>query len=160
MRQTLANYLNELKNDDIYLLHDDLYHFDCYNSINCGIIEPTIVTIASGLARCNKKVIIYSVAGFTLYRAFDQIKYYLCPLQSLPYGNVVFCNAGGGHCVNVYPLYMGESHRIRDDDKLCNLLNIPLFEPYSSNEFIEILNNSLNSNSQKVSFIRLGFDYE
>ena len=59
MRQALVNYLNTKKDDNIYLLHDDLFHYNYFNSINCGIIEPTIVTIASGLARCNKNVIIF-----------------------------------------------------------------------------------------------------
>ena len=159
MRQALVNYLNTKKDDNIYLLHDDLFHYNCFNSINCGIIEPTIVTIASGLARCGKNVIIYSVAGFTLYRSFDQIKFYISPLQNLSYGHVVFCNAGGGHAIDAYPSYMGESHRIRDDLELCNLLKIPLFEPKSSNEFIKLLDQSLTLD-RKISFIRLGYDYE
>lgn len=158
MRQALADYVDN--HDGVYLLHNDLFHYHCRGSINCGIIEPTIVTIAAGMARCRAKVVIYSVAGFTLYRAFDQIKNYLVPLQGLPYGNVVFCNAGGGHCVEAYPQYMGESHRIRDDDKLCELLSIPWYEPRSSEEFIRILDRSLHSQTEKVSWIRLGWDYE
>lgn len=159
MRQALANYLNGKKDHDLYLLHDDLYHFNCFNSINCGIIEPTIVTIAAGLARNCKNVIIYSVAGFTLYRGFDQIKFYLNPLKKLNFGHVIFCNAGGGHATNSYPKYMGESHRIYDDVELCDLLRIPIYEPISSNEFISILDNNLSSKN-KVSFVQLGYDYE
>ena len=75
MRRTVSNLLNNLKNKNIFLLHDDLFHFDTFNSINCGITEPTMVDIACGLASQGKTVFVYGICGFVLYRAFDQIKF-------------------------------------------------------------------------------------
>ena len=153
MRQTLSNFLNEIKDRDVYLLHDDLFHFKTFNSYNLGITEPTIVTIACGLASQGKHIIIYSLAGFTLYRAFDQIKFYLSHTKYT--GNVIFCNAGGGLAINCYPKYMGESHRIRDDYDICKLLNLNLYTPNNKDEFLELLKNKLYS---ETCFIRLGID--
>ena len=74
MRKTLNRFLNKYKNKDVYLLHADMFGFETFNSINCGIQEPNMVNIACGLASQGKKVIIYGVAGFVLYKAYEQIK--------------------------------------------------------------------------------------
>lgn len=159
MRQTLSNILNQRQDPNIFLLHNDLFHFETYNSLNLGITEPSTVSIAAGIASRNKTVIIYSIGGFILYRGFDQIKFNLC-VHSQP-GKVIFCNAGGGKAVNVYPSYMGESHRIRDDQELCDLLGIELIEPNSKQDFEVLMNDLLDSKDGKnglVKFIRLGRD--
>jgi transketolase len=51
-----------------------MFGFQTFNSINCGIQEPNMVNIACGLASQGKKVIIYGVAGFVLYKSYEQIK--------------------------------------------------------------------------------------
>lgn len=48
--------------------HPDRFH-------NVGVSESLSVGVAAGLASEGKKVFLYSVAGFTLYRAFEQIKF-------------------------------------------------------------------------------------
>ena len=55
------------------------------NLINCGIQEPNMVNIAAGLASQGKKVIIYGVAGFVLYKAYEQIKFSLYVYDITPF---------------------------------------------------------------------------
>lgn len=45
--------------------------------VNVGIAESNSVSIAAGLAYEGRKVFVYSVAGFTVERAYEQIKYCL-----------------------------------------------------------------------------------
>ena len=75
MRKTLHRFITKLNNDSIYLLHADMWGFETKgNVINCGIQEPTMVNIASGLASQGKKVIIYGVAGFGQPGATDRFR--------------------------------------------------------------------------------------
>ena len=65
VRKTLHFFLSKKKYDDVYLLHCDMWGFDTKGKvINCGVQEPNMVNIASGLAYCGNKVIVYGVAGF------------------------------------------------------------------------------------------------
>ena len=162
MRKTLSNILNNLKNKNIFLLHNDLFHFETFNSINCGITEPTTISISAGLASQGKIVFVYSVAGFSLYRAFDQIKYYLTnscnpDCKKLYKGKVILLIAGAGDCIDVYPKYMGESHRIRDDDKLAELLNVKLYNPKNKEEFRKLIHELLKKDFN-FCIVRLGRD--
>lgn len=152
MRIALNNYLNNLNSKDIFLLHSDTWHFDTnYQCINCGIIEPTIVTIGAGLACGGKTALIYGVCGFILYRGYDQIKYHI---QDKNYkGNIIFLNAGANKC---YPKKLGRAHRIYNDQLLCKDLNLDFYEP-NYEQFLPLIKSLINSTNVKA-FIRLGFD--
>ena len=60
--------------------------------INVGVAEQNMINIAAGLASCGKKVVIYGITPFLIYRCFEQIKFNICSM-SLP---VVFAGVGVG----------------------------------------------------------------
>lgn len=151
MRATLNKLLNRIKKDDVYLMHCDMWGFDTYNTINVGIQEPNMVNIAAGLASQGKKVIIYGVAGFVLYKAYEQIKLNIKG-WSENYGSIIFVNAGNNGCYSV----AGRGHLIEDDYKLCDALEIPLFEPEYRKDFVREVLDGIRRPG--VKFIRLGFD--
>ena len=80
------------KNKEIYFLTGDLG----YNSfeiikekfpdrfINVGCAENNMIGIASGLALSGKKVFVYSIVPFLVFRSFEQIRNYICH-NNLPY---------------------------------------------------------------------------
>jgi len=150
MRKTLAKFLKRSPN--IILLHCDLWHFDC-NSINCGIQEPNMVNIAAGMASQGKKVIIYGVAGFVIYKSYEQIKLNVKGWAE-NYGSIVFVNAGANGCYSA----CGRGHLLDDDELLMKALDIPLFEPIDRQTFVRNVKEGLQSNG--VRYIRLGFDNE
>ena len=107
MRATLNKFLR--RNPDIILLHCDMWGFDC-PSINMGIQEPNMVNIAAGLAYEGKRVIVYGVAGFVLYKSYEQMKLNIKGWAE-NYGSVVFVNAGRNGCYSV----CGRGHLVEDD---------------------------------------------
>jgi len=156
MRATLDKFLRRVKNEDIWFLHADMWGFDTSkypNSLNCGIQEPTMVNIASGLASQGKKVIIYGVAGFVLYKAYEQIKFNVKGWAE-NYGSIIFVNAGHNGCYSV----AGRGHLVEDDYKLCDALDLELSTPMCRKEFLREVKLGLKENGAK--FIRLGWDDE
>lgn len=150
MRKTLHTFLSRTKKEDVYFLHADMWGFPTKgNVINCGIQEPNMVNIAAGLASQGKSVILYGVAGFVLYKAYEQIKLNIKG-WSENYGSIIFVNAGANGCYG----FAGRGHLIDDDDKLCEALSIELFEPKDKKEFIRLIKNKIKIPG--VSFIRLG----
>lgn len=154
MRNTLHRYLSETTKE-IYFLHADMWKWPDgnYKIINCGIQEPTMVNIAAGLASQGKKVIIYGVAGFVIYKAYEQIKLNVKGWAE-NYGSIVFVNAGHNGCYSV----CGRGHLVDDDYKLMEALDIPLHEPADCSTFIQTVENALSSPG--AAFIRLGWDGE
>ena len=153
MRKTLSRFLNRYKNKDVYLLHADMFGFETFNTINCGIQEPNMVNIACGLASQGKKVIIYGVAGFVLYKAYEQIKLNV-KFWAENYSSIIFVNAGANGCYS----FAGRGHCIDDDELLCTALKLDLYEPKTRKEFLRLIKTKLKQNSS--SFIRLGNDNE
>lgn len=153
MRKTLSRFLNKYKNKDVYLLHADMFGFQTFNSINCGIQEPNMVNIACGLASQGKKVIIYGVAGFVLYKSYEQIKLNV-KFWAENYGTIIFVNAGANGCYS----FAGRGHTIDDDELLCYALKLELFEPKTRKEFLRLIKTKLKQKGS--SFIRLGKDNE
>lgn len=151
MRRTVSNLLNNLKNKNIFLLHDDLFHFDTFNSINCGITEPSMVDIACGLASQGKTVFVYGICGFVLYRAFDQIKFNVSKEYT---GNIFFINAGHTGC---YDKRLGRVHQIDDDLEICKILKLKTYTPKNAKLLERYIKSKLNLTNQKI-FIRLGND--
>ena len=152
MRKTLHKFLSRANNNNIYFLHADMWGFPTKgNVINCGIQEPNMVNIAAGLASQGKTVIIYGVAGFVLYKAYEQIKLNVKG-WSENYGSIIFVNAGANGCYS----FAGRGHIVDDDLSLTKALGITLIEPKTRKEFLRCIKH--NCKTKGVSFIRLGYD--
>lgn len=154
MRKTLHRFITRANHPDIYLLHADMWGFPTGgNVINCGIGEPNMVNIAAGLASQGKRVVVYGIAGFVIYKAYEQIKLNIKGWGE-HHGSVVFTNAGHNGCYSI----CGRGHLLDDDDKLMAALDIPLFDPPDRKTFLRNVKEGLQSNG--VRYIRLGWDGE
>ena len=152
MRATLDQFLAD--NPEVYLLHCDMWGFPLApNVINCGIGEPNMVNIAAGLASQGKRVVVYGVAGFVIYKAYEQIKMNVKGWAE-NYGSIIFCNAGQNGCYSI----CGRGHLVHDDYKLMDALEIPLYDPPDRKTFLKNVTDGVESNG--VRFIRLGWDGE
>ena len=88
MRNIFIKKLTEeaKKNKNIYLLTGDLGYnsFEEFASmfpnqfINCGVAENNMVGISSGLALTGKKVFVYSIIPFLIFRSLEQIRNNIC----------------------------------------------------------------------------------
>jgi transketolase len=121
------------------------------NVINFGVQEPNMVNVAAGLASQGKKVIIYGVAGFVIYKAYEQIKLNIKGWAE-NHGSIIFVNAGHNGCYSI----CGRGHLVEDDHILMRGLDIPLYEPANGYTFIRCVKDGLKSPG--VRFIRLGWD--
>ncbi|MDD4996458.1 MAG: transketolase [Patescibacteria group bacterium] len=93
--------------------------------INCGIMEQTMVGIATGMAMSGLKPVVYSIVNFLTYRALEQIRNDVV-LQNL---NVKFIGTGANNYFNS----LGYSHCCNQDDiYLMKLINLKVFDPYAS----------------------------
>ena len=150
MRATLDQFLAD--NPDVIFLHCDMWGFPLApNVVNCGIGEPNMVNIAAGLASQGKKVIVYGVAGFVIYKSYEQIKMNVKGWAE-NYGSILFCNAGHNGCYSV----CGRGHLVDDDYQLMEALDIPLYDPEDRKTFLEVVTEGVQSNG--VRFIRLVWD--
>ena len=150
MRATLNKFIR--RNPDIILLHCDMWGLDC-PSINMGIQEPNMVNVAAGLASQGKKVVVYGVAGFVLYKAYEQMKLNVKGWAE-NYGSIVFVNAGRNGCYSV----CGRGHLVEDDQDLCKALDLDLYTPETRKEFLRCVKEGLQTKGSR--FIRLGNDGE
>lgn len=156
MRKLFFKYLNKLmiKDKKIIFLTDDLgYSFfeeirDRFPDrfINCGIIEQTMVGIATGLAISGKKPYCYSTVPFLVYRALEQIRNDVC-YQSL---NVKFVGTSISG-------FIGFTHSLEDkeneEDLLKNLPNIKRYYPKTEKELKNALLKMHQSNNP--SYLRI-----
>lgn len=151
MRKTVDDFLSNKEN--YYLLIADLGNFIKVESknklINVGVQESNLVNIACGLALSGKKVFIYSVSGFVIQRAYEQIKFNICQKSK----NVTFITAGAGLCYNT----CGTGHYLNNDIALVSSLpEVNIYAPIDNIELKQILELCFSNN--KVNYIRLGFD--
>lgn len=154
MRETLHKFLNRYPGE-VYFLHADMWKWtDCnYNIINCGVQEPNMVNIAAGLAGQGKRVIIYGVAGFVIYKAYEQIKLNIKGWAE-NYGSILFVNTGANGCYSI----CGRGHLLDDDGKLMEALDIPLYDPIDRSTFVRTVKEGLQQTGTR--YIRLGWDNE
>ncbi len=83
MRATLYEAVADIaaKRDDVAVVTADMGSFKRFREIasgrffNVGVAEQFSVSFAAGLASEGYKVFLYTVAGFTLYRAWEQLKF-------------------------------------------------------------------------------------
>ena len=154
MRKTLHKFLSRYPGE-VYLLHCDMWKWPDgnYKIINCGVQEPNMVNIAAGLASQGKQVIVYGVAGFVIYKAYEQIKLNIKGWAE-NYGSIIFVNAGHNGCYND----CGRGHLVYDDHILMTGLDIPLIDPPDRQQFVRAVSDGLRKPG--VRFVRLGWDNE
>lgn len=154
MREKLHKFLNRYSGE-VYFLHCDMWKWTegRYRQINCGVQEPNMVNIASGLASQGKRVIIYGVAGFVIYKAYEQIKLNIKGWAE-NYGSIIFVNAGANGAYKI----CGRGHLLDDDEQLMQSLKIDFFDPIDTSTFIRNVKEGLKKPG--VRYIRLGWDNE
>ena len=120
------------------------------NLIDVGLSESLLVNVAAGLSLSGKQVYIYTVAGFTLYRALEQLK--VCFQMKTPSGshpmNIHILNGGAGFLYN----QCGLGHYLVDDLALVHSM-LPSFEisiPFDQKSTLD----SLESDS-RLAYVRL-----
>ena len=137
MRKEFAEKLYDLmqKDKDIYFVTGDL-GFGLFDKIcqdfperfiNTGAAEQTMMGVAIGLTLKGKKVFVYSITPFLLYRAFEAIRTYINH-EKIP---VILVGSGRG---NDYE-HDGFSHYAGDDELfLQHFENIKRFTTFADLE--------------------------
>ena len=143
------------KNKDLYLVTADLGYraFEDFKKlfperfINVGVAENNMVGVAAGLALSGKKVFVYSILPFLVFRSLEQIRNNICHNNL----DVTLVGAGGGFSYGP----QGISHNTSEDISIIRSLpNINVFNPGSRLE-TELLMKIIYK-SKSPSFIRLG----
>ena len=144
LRKTLVDSLIELseKDKNIILLTGDVgySYFERFREkfpeqfINCGVIEQTMMGIASGLALSGKKPYVYSMIPFVTMRCYEQLRDDVCYHNA----NVKIIGVGGSSYYNFY----GFTHNIEKNEDikiLSHLPNIKCYTPKTEDEIKEII---------------------
>lgn len=114
--------------------------------INVGVAEQNMINIAAGLASCGKKVVIYGITPFLIYRCFEQVKFNICSMN-LP---VVFAGIGTGLAFS----YDGPTHHATHDIGVINTL--PEIEVYNPGDaYSAKLTAQLVLKSKSPTFVRI-----
>jgi transketolase len=90
--------------------------------VDAGVSEQTMIGVAAGLALRGFKPFTYTIANFTIYRPFEQVRVDLC-YQNLP---VVLVGIGGGMS---YSALGGTHHTIEDIAVMGCLPNMSILAP-------------------------------
>jgi len=141
IRQQFADTMLEVGKQDpnLVVLIGDISHFvlqpfaeACPGRFyNIGICEPTIISMAAGLAKTGFHPVVHTIAPFLLERSFEQIKLDFC-YQKLS-GNIVTVGSSFDYS------NLGVTHHCYDDFSLIkSLQNTQIIFPATSIEF-EIL---------------------
>lgn len=105
--------------------------------INVGVAEPNSVGVAAGLASEGNSVLLYGVAGFTLYRAFEQLKF------NVGYWRQPVCLVSTGFSWHLH--HIGAGHHANDDVALARLLpNFSIFTPYLAADVHRVITNGFS----------------
>ena len=123
--------------------------------INVGCAENNMIGIATGLALSGKKVFVYSIASFLVFRSFEQIRNYICHNNL----DIKLLGGGGGFSYG----NQGISHNTSEDLSIMRTLpNMKVYSPGTKNELIKLSNFLFQDNGP--AYIRLGkvpdFDYQ
>ncbi|HEX3871063.1 MAG TPA: transketolase C-terminal domain-containing protein [Pirellulales bacterium] len=108
MRNAFADEITRMAAEDprVVLLSGDIGNrlFDKYKELfpsrffNVGVAEANMISVAAGLAANGLRPIAYTIASFTTYRCYEQIRVDLC-YQNLPV-TVVGVGAGMSYAAN------------------------------------------------------------
>jgi transketolase len=143
------------ENKNLYLLTGDLGYraFEPFRDefpdrfLNVGIAEANMAGIAAGLALSGKKVCIYSIVPFLVFRSLEQIRNDIC-YQNL---DVKLVGAGGGFSYG----NQGYSHNTSEDLVIMRSLpNMSVFNPADKTEAELAVKAALNSSGPV--YLRLG----
>jgi transketolase len=122
MRDTLDVALagRAARDGSVVLVTADLGSFRTFRSVaperffNVGVSEPLSVSFAAGLASEGWAVFLYTVAGFTLYRAWEQLKFAVGYWRQ----DVTVIGTGFGWRYHM----IGHGHRTPDDIAMARLI--------------------------------------
>ena len=143
------------KNRNVYLITSDLGYraFEEFSKlfpkkfINVGVSENNMIGIAAGMAANGKKVFVYSILPFVVFRSLEQIRNNILHNDL----DVNIIGAGGGFSYNV----QGISHNTSEDiSVLRSLPNLSIYNPGSRLEAEFIVKEMFKN--KKPSFARLG----
>ena len=148
IRQQFADTMLEVgqKDPNLVVLLGDISHFimqpfakACPGRFyNIGICEPTIVSMAAGLAKVGFYPVVHTIAPFILERSFEQLKLDFC-YQQMP-GNLISVGSAFDYS------NLGCTHHCYDDFTLMKSLpNTQIFYPASCNEFDILFKKSYNN---------------
>ena len=143
------------KNHNVYLITSDLGYraFEEFAKlfpkkfINVGVSENNMIGIAAGMAANGKKVFVYSILPFVVFRSLEQIRNNILHNDL----DVNIIGAGGGFSYNV----QGISHNTSEDISILRSLpNLSVHNPGSRFEAEFIVKKLFKS--KKPAFARLG----
>lgn len=152
MRRTLVKKLIETDNKDTYFLTagvgfgvlEPLQKKMGDRFINVGIAEPSMISIASGLALSGKRVFTYTMCCFYL-KCIEEIKMDLC-YQDVP---VTMIGIGTGFDYEQH----GVSHFAFSDGRIMEMLyNIDVIMPETKEDLIDVVVNKV----KRPRYIRVG----
>tara|TARA_B100000787_G_C16193111_1_gene298800 strand:- start:1385 stop:2314 length:930 start_codon:yes stop_codon:yes gene_type:complete len=143
------------KNKNVHLVTSDLGYraFEKFVKIypkrflNVGVSENNMIGVAAGMAMNGKKVFVYSILPFVLFRSLEQIR------NNVVHNNldIKIIGAGGGFSYNV----QGISHNTSEDISIARSLpNLSVYNPGSKVETKIIVN--LMFKNKNPCFVRLG----
>ena len=141
-------YLESINNPNLIVITNDMDIFSLRKLkeekpnqfINVGVAEQNMINIASGLASCGMKVIIYGIAPFVVFRCYEQIKFNICSM------NLPVCIVGIGSGVSF--AFDGPTHHAIQDISVMNALpEMNILNPSDSNSAKYCSNVILNSHN-------------
>ena len=147
-------YLESINNPNLIVITNDMDIFSLRKLkkqrpnqfINIGVAEQNMINIASGLASCGMKVIIYGIAPFVVFRCFEQIKMNICSMN-LP---VSIVGIGSG----VSFAFDGPTHHAIQDISVMNALpEMNILNPSDSNSAKQC--SDLILNTENPFYVRL-----
>ena len=157
MRKAFDQALCRLaEEENILLLLGDLGKFPNFETkypnrtFNVGCMESNMVNFAVGLATQGFKVVIYTVSGFTIYKAYDQIKFMVPEIKNSE-GSITIFNAGPGFVYNS----VGRGHYLLNDLALMEQ-EADVYMPKCELEVHEAMESLINEGS--FNYIRGGED--
>ena len=143
------------KDKDIYLITADLGFraFEIFQKefperfINLGVAENNMIGVGAGMALQGKKVFVYSILPFLVFRSLEQIRNIICHNNL----NVKLVGGGGGFSYSV----QGISHNTSEDlSVMRSLPNMNVYNPGSKIEAAIAVRTLFDIKGP--SFIRLG----
>lgn len=157
MRNQFAKSLVKqgMLNENIFLVYGDIGNklFDNFKtnfesrSVNAGVAESSMVTMAAGLAKNGYKPIVYTINSFLYLKALEQIKIDVC-YPNLP---VILVGTGGGLGYSE----LGTTHHSLEDIGILNTLpNLQILAPSDVFEVDYALEWAIQSN--QPTYIRIG----
>ena len=119
-----------LKDPSVFLLTADLGFMafepvrDAFpdNFLNVGVAEANMVGVAAGLAKCGRKVFLYSMIPFATMRCLEQIRICL----AMPKEHIIIVGIGGGYS---YGSQGPSHHAIEDIGVMSALPNMRILSP-------------------------------